>query len=391
MLRSAFRCGPRHRAGGLRALALPLAAIVLLACQQAPVNAVAQPAPGDTHEVRVVTVVEGLSRPWAMAFLPGGEILVTERAGQLRVIRNGSLVPGSVAGVPQVSARGQGGLLDVAVHPNFQQNRQIYLSYSRSGPNGATTAVIRATFTGDRLENVQEIFEAAAWSQAGQHFGSRLLFDRDGYLYVTIGDRGAMNRAQDRSDHVGTTVRLHDDGRVPADNPFVGEAGVRPEIFSYGHRNAQGMALHPETGGVWQNEHGPRGGDEINLVQAGRNYGWPVITHGINYDGTVITRDTAHAGMESPLLHWTPSIAPSGMTFYTGDVFPNWRGSVFSGALAGQHLRRTVFDGTRAIGEERLLTDFGRRIRDVREGPDGFLYLLIDEASAPLIRLEPAG
>jgi aldose sugar dehydrogenase len=382
--------GSRHRGNDARPLALALAAIALLACQQAPVNAVAQPAPGDTHDFRVVTVVEGLARPWAMAFLPGGEILVTERGGQLRVIRSGALVPGSVAGVPTVSARGQGGLLDVAIHPDFARNRLVYLSYAKPGPNGATTAVSRGTFTGDRLENVEEIFEAAAWSQAGQHFGSRLVFDRDGYLFITIGDRGSMNRAQDRSDHVGTTVRLHDDGRVPRDNPFVGQSGVRPEIFSYGHRNAQGMALHPETGRVWQNEHGPRGGDEINLVQPGRNYGWPVITHGINYDGSVITGDTARAGMESPLLHWTPSIAPSGMTFYTGNAFPNWRSSVFSGALAGQHLRRTAFDGTRALGEEALLTDFGRRIRDVREGPDGFIYLLIDEASAPLVRLEPA-
>jgi aldose sugar dehydrogenase len=379
--------GRRYR---LRSVAVPLLALALLACQRAPVNAVAQTG-GATHEYRVVTVVEGLDRPWGMAFLPDGGILVTERPGRLRVVRNGSLAPQPVSGVPAVFARGQGGLLDVALHPDFARNRLVYLSYAKPGPGGATTAVSRGTFTGDRLENVQEIFEARAWRDAGQHFGSRLLFDRDGYLYVTVGDRGAMREAQDRSNHIGTTIRLHDDGRVPVDNPFVGQSGVLPEIYSYGHRNAQGMALHPQTGQVWLNEHGPRGGDEINLVQAGRNYGWPEITHGRNYDGSVITRDTVRSGMESPLLHWTPSIAPSGMTFYTGNAFPDWRTSVFSGALAGQHLRRTVFDGARVVGEESLLTDFGRRIRDVREGPDGFIYLLIDEASAPLVRLEPAG
>jgi aldose sugar dehydrogenase len=372
-------------------IAFALLLVGLSACRQELVNAGAQVPVGETHGYRVVTVVEGLSRPWAMAFLPDGDILVTERQGRLRLIRDGALVSAPIEGVPQVAARGQGGLLDVVIHPDFAQNRLVYLSYAKPGSGGATTAVSRGTFDGARLNDVEEIFEAAAWSQAGQHFGSRLLFDRDGYLYVTIGDRGAMNRSQDRSDHVGTTVRLHDDGRVPQDNPFVGESGVRPEIFSYGHRNAQGMALHPTTGQVWLNEHGPRGGDEINLVQAGRNYGWPEITHGVNYDGSMITADTARAGMESPLLHWTPSIAPSGMTFYSGDAFPAWRNSVFSGALAGQHLRRTVFDGTTPVNEESLLTDFGRRIRDVREGPDGFLYLLIDEASAPLVRLEPGG
>jgi aldose sugar dehydrogenase len=385
----------RFPPGGLRgpALRLPaiaLVALVLFACQRPPVNAEAQSS-GETHEYRVVTVVDGLEHPWGMAFLPGGDILVTEKPGRLRLVQGGQLREQPIAGFPAVSTRGQGGLLDVALHPGFSGNRLVYLSYSKPGPEGATTAVIRGRFTGDRLEDVQEVFEAHAWSGAGQHFGSRLLFDRDGYLFITVGDRGSMNRAQDRSDHVGVTLRLHDDGRVPDDNPFVGDSGVRPEIFSYGHRNAQGMALHPQTGQVWLNEHGPRGGDEINLVQAGRNYGWPVITHGRNYDGSSITSDTARAGMESPLLHWTPSIAPSGMTFYSGDRFPAWRNSVFSGALAGQHLRRSVFDGTTPVSEESLLTDYGRRIRDVREGPDGYIYILVDDSSAPLARLEPAG
>ncbi|CAN5837916.1 PQQ-dependent sugar dehydrogenase [soil metagenome] len=375
----------------LSSMMLPATAVALVACQGAPVNADAQRNGAESHSYRIVTVVEGLEHPWGMAFLPGGDILVTERPGRLRIIRNGQLLAQPIQGVPAVVASGQGGLLDVALHPRFQENRLVYLSHSKPGTNGATTAVSRGRLQDDRLTGIQEIFEAVAWGDGGQHFGSRLLFDNEGYLFITVGDRGTMNRAQDRSDHAGTTIRLHDDGRVPQDNPFVGQADARPEIYSYGHRNAQGMALHPETGRVWQNEHGPRGGDEINVVQRGRNYGWPVITHGVNYNRTIITRDTAREGMESPLLHWTPSIAPSGLTFYSGSAFPNWRNSVFSGALAGQHLRRTVFDGTRPVSEERLLTDFGRRIRDVREGPDGFLYLLVDASSAPLVRLEPEG
>jgi len=378
------------RIRGFKPIMISAMAATLAACQGAPVNAEAQRNGDGSHDFRIVTIAEGLEHPWGMAFLPGGDILVTERPGRLRIIRNGQLVGQPIQGVPPVAARGQGGLLDVVLHPRFSENRLVYLSYAKAGPDGATTAVSRGTLQDDRLTGVQEIFEARAWGQGGQHFGSRLLFDNQGYLYITIGDRGTMNRAQDRSDHAGTTIRLHDDGRVPQDNPLAGQSGALPEIYSYGHRNAQGMALHPETGRVWQNEHGPRGGDEINVVQPGRNYGWPVITHGVNYDRTVITRDTAREGMESPLLHWTPSIAPSGMTFYTGDAFPNWRNSVFTGALAGQHLRRSVFDGTRLVSEERLLTDFGRRIRDVREGPDGFLYLLVDASSAALVRLEPA-
>jgi aldose sugar dehydrogenase len=360
--------------------------------------------PESTHEYRVTTVVEGLAHPWGLAFLPEGELLVTERPGRLRVIRNGQLDPTPVAGVPEVYAEGQGGLLDVALHPNFAQNRLLYLSFSKPGPQDAdprpaTTAVVRGRFDRDRLVDVEEIFEADAWAARGGggrvHFGSRLVFDREGHLYITVGDRGhspglgAEQRAQDRTDHAGTTIRLHDDGRVPRDNPFVNEEGARPEIYSYGHRNAQGMAVHPETGEVWQNEHGPRGGDKIIRIEAGRNYGWPVITYGINYDGTTLTELTEAPGMEQPLVDWTPSIAPSGMTFYTGDVFPNWRGNAFVGALRGQHLRRVVFDGTRPVYQEELLTDANHRIRDVRTGPDGFLYLLVDAADAPVLRLEP--
>lgn len=380
-----------HRPGRFRVAGVLLPLVTgLAACQSEPANAEMQPAPGESHEVRVVTVVDGLERPWGMSFLPNGDILITERPGRLRLVRDGVLLPEPITGTPEVSARGQGGLLDVALHPDFESNRLVYLSYAKSTPQGATTAVSRGVLEGQSLTGVEEIFEAQAHGSTSRHFGSRLLFDREGYLYITVGDRGEMERAQDRSDHAGTTLRLHDDGRVPQDNPFVGEAGVLPEIFTYGNRNAQGMALHPETGQIWQSEHGARGGDEINLIQAGGNYGWPEITHGVDYDGSSITSDTVQAGMEQPVLHWTPSIAPSGMSFYTGDAFPNWRTSVFSGALAGTHLRRVELDGTRPVAQESLLSDDGRRIRAVKDGPDGFLYLLIDDGDAELIRLEPA-
>lgn len=343
----------------------------------------------EEHRVRVVPVVTGLEHPWSAAFLPDGEVLITERTGQLRRVRGGELVREPVAGVPRVRVGGQGGLLDVVLHPRFAENRLVYLSYSKPVEGGATTAVARGRYEDGRLHDVADVFVAEARG-GGRHFGSRLVFDRDGMLYVTIGDRGEMQRAQDLGDHAGTTVRLHDDGRVPADNPFVGRAGARPEIYSYGNRNAQGMVVHPETGEIWQNEHGPRGGDEINRILAGRNYGWPAITHGVDYSGRPITQDTARAGMEQPLLHWTPSIAPSGMAIYTGESFPAWRGHVFVGALAGQHLRRVVFDGLRPVHQERMLAELGARIRDVRQAPDGYLYLLTDSPNGALLRLEPA-
>jgi aldose sugar dehydrogenase len=305
-------------------------------------------------------------------------------------VRDGRLDPRPLEGVPAVHADRQGGLLDVVLHPDFERNRLVYLSYSRPGRNGqATTAVIRGRLEGHALVDVEDVIETHAWGSGGSHFGSRLVFDRDGYLYVTIGDRGEMNRAQDLSDHAGTTLRLHDDGRVPADNPFVGRAGARPEIFTYGNRNAQGMAVHPVTGQVWQTEHGPRGGDEVNLILPGRNYGWPVITYGINYNGTPITDLTEKEGMEQPLHYWVPSIATSGTAIYDGDRFPAWRGDVFVGGLAGRQLARLRFDGNRLVHEETLL-EGGPRIRDVRSGPDGYLYLLTDAGDGAIVRLVPA-
>jgi len=346
----------------------------------------------EEEEFRIMTVVEGLDNPWGIAFLPEGGFLVTERPGRVRIVRDGELDPTPLTGVPEVAARNQGGLLDVALHPDFQENRLVYLSYSKPLDGGqATTAVARGRLEGAGLAGVEDIFVAEAAAQGGAHFGSRLLFDRDGYLFVTVGDRGQKEEAQNLSNHKGTTLRLHDDGRVPRDNPFVGREGALPEIYTYGNRNAQGMALHPETGEVWQNEHGPRGGDELNRIQAGRNYGWPEITHGIDYNFRPITPDTARPGMEQPVVHWTPSIAVSGMDFYTGDAFPRWRGDIFVGALAQQHIRRITLEGDRVTSQEQLLTGFQRRIREVKTGPDGYLYLLTDHSgSGQVVRLEPA-
>lgn len=354
------------------------------------------------HDFRVVSVVQGLANPWAMAFLPGGEMLVTERPGRLRVVRDGVLEPAPVRGVPEVWANGQGGLLDVISHPQFSSNRLLYISYSKPSADGseATTAVIRGSFDGTSLTNVEEIFQARAWSRQRQHFGSRLAFDRDGYLFITVGDRGVRpdpatvesHPAQDLTNHQGTTLRLHEDGRVPDDNPFLGHPTALPEIWSYGHRNAQGLIVHPETNQVWLNEHGPQGGDEVNLVLPGKNYGWPVVGHGVQYGGSVIHRSTSRPDMEDPVHYWTPSIATSGKLLYTGDAFPAWKGSMFVGGLAGEVLARLVIRNGEVVEEENLLKNKVGRIRDVRQGPDGFIYLAIDNPSGQpfsIVRLEP--
>jgi len=344
----------------------------------------------EEYAFRVVRVVEGLEHPWGLAFLPDGRMLVTERRGRLRVIREGKLEPQPVAGLPQVAVHGQGGLLDVALHPRFAQNNLVYWSYAASGSDGIGTEVARGRLVGNRVEDVQVIFRQQPKGASGNHFGSRLVFDRAGLLYITLGDRGEKERAQTPGDHAGSVIRLHDDGRVPADNPFVGKAGWKPEKFTLGNRNMQGAALHPETGLLWTHEHGPQGGDEINVIRAGTNYGWPVITYGVNYGiGTRIGEGTAKPGMAQPLHYWVPSIAPSGMAFYAGDKFPRWRGDLFVGALKDQMLVRLKLDGEKVIREERLLKGRLGRIRDVRVGPDGYIYLLTDEAAGALVRLEP--
>ena len=378
----------------LALLVLPLGTSLTIvstpACAQTPERFTSE-----RHAFRVTTVVEGLSHPWGLAFLPNGDMLVTERAGRLRLVHNRQLDPRPIEGVPAVWANGQGGLLDVVLHPQFARNQLVYLSYSRPSGEGAGTAVIRGRLDGHRLTDLKDIFISNTVATGGQHFGSRLAFDRQGFLYITAGDRGHSpnagdgHNAQSLDRHAGKVIRLHDDGRVPTDNPFVNRPGVQPEIFSYGHRNPQALTIHPETGQIWATEHGARGGDELNLVQRGRNYGWPIITHGINYNGQPIGIGKEKEGMEQPIVFWVPSIATSGMAFYNGNAFPRWKGDLFAGGLVGMQLDRITLRGTEVVGKETLLRDFRRRIRDVRVGPDGFIYLLIDEPNAPIVRLEP--
>ena len=381
---------------------LTIAAAVMTA-----VLAALTPAAGQTtaqrsmhHDFRVVTVAEGLVHPWSIAFLPGGDMLITERPGRLRIVRNGRLLENPVQGVPAVLFRGQGGLLEVLPHPNFAQNRLLYLTYSKPVTDSAgTTAVARGRFENDRLTDVQDIFVADTRPGAA-HYGSRLAFDRNGYLFITVGDRAVPPRdsleahpAQDLTNHHGKVIRLHDDGRVPADNPFVSREGAKPEIFSYGHRNMQGLVIHPESGDIWITEHGPQGGDEVNLVKPGANYGWPVVGYGVNYrSGTSIHSGTTREGMEPPGFVWVPSIGASGLLLYTGDKFPEWRGSLFAGGMVGEQLVRLTFNGQRPELAEILVRRQGR-IRDVRQGPDGYIYLAIDNrqgGQTPVVRLEPA-
>jgi glucose/arabinose dehydrogenase len=352
------------------------------------------------HDFRIATVADGLVNPWSMAFLPNGDMLVTEKPGRLRIVRAGRLLPDPVPGVPAVFPEGQGGLLDVVLHPDFAANRLVYLSYSKPLAGGeSTTAVVRGRFENDRLTGVEEIFEAATRGRG--HYGSRLAFDGSGHLFVTVGERQVPSEgdlsahpAQDLSNHHGTVVRLLDDGRVPADNPFADRQGARPEIWSYGHRNPQGLAIHPDTGDVWVTEHGPQGGDELNLVRPGLNFGWPVVGYGVNYrSGLAIHEGTHREGMEPPVHFWVPSIATSGLLFYTGDQFPEWRGNLLAGGLAGEQIARLTLDGQRVVREETLMHGVGR-VRDIRQGPDGFIYVALDDrggAPTAVVRLEPSG
>jgi len=361
----------------------------------------------DNYIYRVVTVIEALKDPWSLAFLPNGDMLVTERPGRLRIVRSGKLDPEPVSGTPAVRYQGQGGLLDVILHPDFATNQLIYLSYSKPNADGTqgTTAVVRGKFDGKSLSGVEEIFEAKAWSEGGSHYGSRLAFDPKGYLFITVGDRAAdplgvpreQHPAQNLMLHQGKVIRLHDDGRVPEDNPFVGRTDALPEIWSYGHRNLQGLAIDQKTGEVFTVEHGAQGGDELNLILPGKNYGWPVIGYGVMYGGTAIHASREQDGIEQPLQYWTPSIAPSGLLIYTGNVFPAWQGNIFVGGLSGKELHRLpmlLANGIYQVGRmERppLLQGYGR-IRDVRQGPDGLIYVIIDDRSGgsltPVIRLE---
>jgi glucose/arabinose dehydrogenase len=347
--------------------------------------------PGGATAVEIATVAEGLDHPWSLAFLPDGRMLVTERPGRLRYVTRDGGVSEPVAGLPAVFAQGQGGLLDVVLDPDFAANSTIYLSYAEPAADGTNgTAVARARLDGQQLDDVKVIFRQQPKFPGRHHFGSRLVIARDGNLFVTLGERNSQrDLAQDLGTHIGKIVRITMDGEAPADNPFVGREGALPEIWSYGHRNLQGAALHPETGRLWTHEHGPRGGDEINVAEPGRNYGWPVITYGREYHGPAIGEGTRKAGMEDPLHYWVPSIGPSGMAFHSGRGHPAWRGQLFVGALpAKQLVRLELGDDGRVKREERIA--IGSRVRDVREGPDGALYLATDEDAGQILRVVPA-
>jgi glucose/arabinose dehydrogenase len=368
-----------------------LAAAVLLL---ATAPATAQTYPSSAGNLRVDTVASALSHPWGLAFLPDQRLLVTERPGRLRIIaRDGKASP-PLAGVPKVFAQSQGGLHDVALDRDDAQNQTIYFCFAEPASGGARTAMARARLVEEgapRLDDVRVIFRQEGPLSSGNHFGCRIAQAADGNLFLTLGDHFTYrDQAQNLGNHLGKIVRIRPDGSVPPDNPFVGRSGAKPEIWSYGHRNSQGAAIEPAGGKLWMHEHGPRGGDEINIPQAGKNYGWPVIGYGIDYSGAKIHQSAEKAGMEQPIKYWVPSIAPSGMAFYTGDLFPAWRGHLFVGALAGQALVRLERDGDTVGKEERLLRDMGQRIRDVRSGPDGALWLLTDSANGRILRVTPA-
>ena len=360
------------------------------------------------HDYRVVPVAEDLVQPWSMAWLPNGDMLITEKPGRLRMVRDGQLLPEAIPGTPEVLYKGQGGLFEVVPHPDFNENQWVYLTFAKPNANevddGSTTAIARGRLQDGRLTNVVELF--AAQASGFGHYGGKLVFDGEGHMFLTLGDRQDFSfgdrealmahSAQDRSNHKGVIVRLNDDGTVPDDNPFVGVDGVLPEIWSYGHRSPQGLAIHPITGDLWESEHGPQGGDEINLIEPGNNYGWPLVGRGVNYGafGRPIHVGISEEGMTSPTNFWVPSIATSGLMIYSGDKFPMWVGDIFSGALAGEQLARVHLDDEyrSVVLEETLAYDMGR-IRDVRQGPEGFIYLAISDRQggpSPIVRLEPA-
>ena len=379
-------------------LALTATALLASALAPTPVSAQSGVVRSLEHDYRVATVADGLIRPWSMAWLPNGDMLVTERPGRLRIVRDGTLLPDPVPGVPEVFAQGQGGLFDVLPHPDFASNNVLFISYAKPVEGGSTTSVLRGTFRNDVFTPEREIFLAN--SQGRGHYGARLAFHPDGTLFVTVGDRQASpsgdleaHPAQDPSNHHGTTNRINEDGSVPADNPFLGDSGIEPEIWAYGHRNAQGLAIDMETGAVWQTEHGPQGGDELNLVTPGENFGWPVVGYGVNYrSGLAIHKGTIDENMADPSHVWVPSIGASGLMLYTGDAFPRWKGDIFAGGMALEQLARLEMDGESVRREETLVYGMGR-IRDVRQGPDGLIYLAIDHRDSEptaILRLEPA-
>ncbi|WP_421812476.1 PQQ-dependent sugar dehydrogenase [Flagellimonas sp.] len=367
-------------------LLFPYFFVVLLgtSCAQAPKNDINSP---ETLDFTVELVVDDLQNAWGMVFLPNEAILISEKSGKLLLYQSGNTK--EIENSPEVYNRGQGGLMDIELHPDYDNNGWIYFSYASSEGEGkgGNTSIIRAKLSNNKLVNVEKLYKASPNSTRGQHFGSRIEFDRDRYLFFSIGDRGNRDvNPQDITRDGGKIYRLHDDGRIPEDNPFVDKSGAKKAIYSYGHRNPQGLALHPKTGVLWEHEHGPRGGDEINIIQKGKNYGWPVITYGINYSGTEITDETSRPGMEQPLHQWTPSIAPSGMTFVTSGKYPKWQGNLLVGSLAFQYLERLELNENQVTYREKLLDGMGR-VRNVRQAPDGFIYVSIEGKG--IYRLEP--
>ena len=364
------------------------AAAALMLCWS---PATAQTYESSAGQLAVEPVVTGLASPWAFVFLPDGRMLVTERPGRLRIVGTDRKLSPPLPGVPKVFASSQGGLHDVMLDRNFAQNQTIYFCYADPIEGGGRTSMARGRLAGDQLDDVRVIFRQEGPPSSGQHFGCRIVQTPDNNLFLTLGDHGSHRKeAQNLRNHIGKIVRVTPDGGAPKDNPFVGRSDAKPEIWSYGNRNVQGAALHPTTGKLWTHEHGPQGGDEINIIEAGKNYGWPMIGYGVNYGGAKIHDATSNSGMEQPIKYWVPSIAPSGMAFYNGTLFPKWRASLFVGALRDQMVSRLTLDGDKVTGEERILQGVRERIRDVRAGPDGALYLLTDSSNGRILRVTPA-
>lgn len=339
--------------------------------------------------IRVIPFVSGLEIPWSLTFLPSGDILVTEKRGQLRIVRGGTLDPKPIAGVPSVWTTGQGGLFEVALHPKYAENQVVYLSYAKPGERGAATALARGRFDGTTLSDLKEIFVADNWGTGRPHFGGKIAFGPDGLLYLSTGERGERDKAQDTTLHHGVILRLRDDGTIPPDNPFAGKRGFKPEVYSYGHRNVQGLAFD-QSGALWANEHGPQGGDELNRVLSGKNYGWPLVTFGREYSGEPIPQRPGDAVIEYPVVHWSPSIGISGLAIYSGEKFAAWKGNMFVGGLSGEHVQRVAFNDRGPIGRETLIGPLRLRVRDVRQGPDGFLYVAAEgNPGGGLLRIEP--
>src|ERR1700752_998689 len=366
--------------------------ILLAACCATPASA--QTYSSSAGNLSVETIARGRANPGALAFLPDGKMMVTEKPGRRRIVPREATLSPPLANVPQVRASGQGGLHDVVLDRDFASNKTIYFCYAEPASGGGSTSMARARLNdgeAPQFDEVKVIFRQEGPLSGGNHYGCRIVQGRDGNLWLTMGDHYSYrDEAQNLANHIGKIVRVTPDGEAPRDNPFAGRRDAKPEIWSYGHRNSQGAALHPQTGKLWMHEHGPKGGDEVNIPLAGKNYGWPVIGYGVNYDGSKAHDSTAKPGMEQPIKYWVPSIAPSGMTFYTGDLFPAWKGSLFVGALAGQMLVRLGLDGGTVTKEERLLTNLGERIRDVRQGPDGAIWLLTDAGNGRVLRVTPA-